>query len=167
MKKTLKKSIDFTSFFMLSKYVKTRHIFTHLTWLLDYDCASFLHLQGRLHLSGILGFSIRVRVNRQNQLHFLTRRGDGHFINLGKALADVHKGFIFGFREDDIEVYGSQNADCHKHKEGKGLQRLLCKQKTHRQETWDISDLCIHCAVFNILTLSSSFFNQMTSSKVY
>jgi len=61
----------------------------------------------------------------------LARGGDRDFVDLGKALTDVHKCFIFGLREDEIEVDGSQDADDHKHQESKGLQRLLHKQKKH------------------------------------
>ncbi len=64
----------------------------------------------------------------------MARGGDGDFVDLGKALADVHKCFIFGFREDDVKVDRSQGADHHKHQEGKGLELLLHKQKTNRQK---------------------------------
>ena len=60
--------------------------------------------------------------------------GDRDFVDLGKALTDVHKCLIFGLRQDDIKVDRSQDADHHKHQEGKGLQCFLWKQKTRRQE---------------------------------
>lgn len=81
-----------------------------------------------------MDFPVQVRSDGQNQLHFMARGGDRDFVDLGKALTDVHKCFVFGFREDNIKVDRSQDADHHKHQKGKGLQLLLHKQKTHRKE---------------------------------
>ena len=56
--------------------------------------------------------------------------GGRDFVDLGKALADLHERFILSFREDDIQVDGSQDADDHKDEEGEGLQLLLHQDKT-------------------------------------
>lgn len=55
--------------------------------------------------------------------------GRRYFVDLGKALADVHECFIFGFRQDNEEVNRSQNTENHENKEGKGLQCLLHNEK--------------------------------------
>lgn len=59
----------------------------------------------------------------------MARWRTGHFVDPGKAQTDVHKSFIFGFRKDNTEVNGSQNADYNKHQKGEGLQLFLHKQK--------------------------------------
>lgn len=61
-------------------------------------------------------------------------RGDGNFIDLGKTLADVHKRFVLGFRQDEIEVDGRRDAEHDKHQEDKGLQRLLHKWNRKKQQ---------------------------------
>lgn len=80
-----------------------------------------------------MGF-VRV-VDEQNHLHFAARRGDGNFIDLGKTLADVHKRFVLGFRQDEIEVDGRRDAEHDEHQEGKGLQRLLHKRNKKKKNT--------------------------------
>lgn len=67
--------------------------------------------------------------------------GDGDFVDLGKTLTDVHKCFIFGFRENKIKVERCCNADDHKHQEGKGLQLLLHKQKRQAVVRWTASSV--------------------------
>lgn len=63
-----------------------------------------VQLEGTLHLYDILDFASFSRLVGQHHLHFMAGRGNGDFVDLGKALADVHKRFIFGFREDKVEV---------------------------------------------------------------
>lgn len=70
-----------------------------------------------------------VRVKGQKQIHFMAGRGDGDFVDLGKTLTNVHKCFIFGFREYEVKVERCAEADHHKHQEGKGLELLLHKHK--------------------------------------
>lgn len=63
-----------------------------------------VQLEGTLHLYYILDFASFGRLVGQHHLHFMAGRGDGDFVDLGKTLTDVHKCFIFGFREDKVEV---------------------------------------------------------------
>lgn len=116
----------------LNKYVQTTNTFGIYFNPASPQLVYVVQLEGTLHLSVILDFCVHVRLN--DQLHFMARGGDRDFVDLCKALTDVHKCFIFGFREDDEKVDRSQGADRHKHQEGKGLELLLHKQKTHRQE---------------------------------
>lgn len=119
---------------VIKYYVQTTNNFSLYFNPVSPQLVSVVQLERTLRLSSVLDFSIQVRLIGQNHLHFMTGGGDGDFVDLGKALADIHKCFIFSFREDKIKVDGSQDADHHKHQEGKSLQLLLHKQKTHRQE---------------------------------
>lgn len=106
---------------------------------LYFNTSSFVQLEGiigHLSLFSTLDF-VRV-VDGQSHLHFVARGGDGNFIDLGKTLADVHKRFVLGFRQDEKKVDGRRDAEYDEHQEGKGLQRLLHRwnknKKKHRQE---------------------------------
>lgn len=94
----------------------------------------FLHLDSTLYLWHIVDFFIHIRLKGKNQLHFLGGGGGRDFVYLGKTLADVHECFIFGLREDNIEVDWSHDAHDHKHQKGIWLQSLLYKQKTNSHE---------------------------------
>lgn len=86
-------------------------------------------------------------VNRQDLIHFLTRWGNWSFVYFGKTLTDVHKCFVFGFREDEIKVDGPHEAEHNEDQEGVGLQRLLQHRYKKKDTVSDEADQLDHFKV--------------------
>lgn len=53
-----------------------------------------LDLKGTLHLKAILHFPVLILPGTQNELHFMARRGNRDFVQLGETLAYVHERFL-------------------------------------------------------------------------